>query len=207
MGLCLNRPAAAVAHQDDSDSDLDEAEADYWLPPGSVYGSWRLREKPDLESEVIGVVGEGERFRAVPAEVGGWLEVRREPPCYARRRDRGERRLRLVACARPARLRPRVPEEDVAPPAPPASPGTDGGADDDAAAPAPAAADDKDGAAVAALLQARKVAFEAATGATRVRLGFRLEATRRQLAGVAGFSEAQIDGCFEDGTAPGRPKA
>ena len=57
MGLCLNRPAAAVAHQDDSDSDLDEAEADYWLPPGSVYGSWRLREKPDLESEVVGVVG------------------------------------------------------------------------------------------------------------------------------------------------------
>ena len=88
-----------------------------------------------------------------------------------------------------------------------ASPETDGGADNDAAAPAPAAADDKDGAAVAALLQARKVAFEAATGATRVRLGFRLEATRRQLAGVAGFSEAQIDGCFEDGTAPGRPQA
>ena len=207
MGLCLNRPTAAVAHQDDSDSDLDEAEADYWLPPGSVYGSWRLREKPDLASEVIGVVSEGERFRAVPAEVGGWLAVRREPTCYARRRDRGERRLRLVACATPARLRPRVLEEDVAPPAPPASPETDGGADDDAAAPAPAAADDKDGAAVAALLQARKVAFEAATGATRVRLGFRLEATRRQLAGVAGFSEAQIDGCFEDGTAPGRPRA
>ena len=89
MGLCLSRPTAAVAHQDDSDSDLDEAEADYWLPPGSVYGSWRLREKPDLESEVVGVVGEGERFRAVPAEVGGWLAVRREPTCYARRRDRG----------------------------------------------------------------------------------------------------------------------
>ena len=88
MGLCLNRPTAAVAHQDDSDSDLYEAEADYWLPPGSVYGSWRLREKPDLASEVIGVVSEGERFRAVPAEVGGWLAVRREPPCYARRRDR-----------------------------------------------------------------------------------------------------------------------
>ena len=110
MGLCLSRPTAAVAHQDDSDSDLDEAEADYWLPPGSVYGSWRLREKPDLASEVIGVVSEGERFRAVPAEVGGWLAVRREPPCYARRRDRGERRLRLVACATPARLRPRVLE-------------------------------------------------------------------------------------------------
>ena len=107
MGLCLSRPTAAVAHQDDSDSDLDEAEADYWLPPGSVYGSWRLREKPDLASEVIGVVSEGERFRAVPAEVGGWLAVRREPTCYARRRDRGERRLRLVACATPVRLRPR----------------------------------------------------------------------------------------------------
>ena len=69
MGLCLNRPAAAVAHQDYSDSDLDEAEADYWLPPGSGYGSWRLRERPDLESEVIGVVIEGERFRAVLARL------------------------------------------------------------------------------------------------------------------------------------------
>ena len=58
------------------------------------------------------------------------------------------------------------------------------------AGPAPAAAEDKDGAAVAELRQARKVAFEAATGATRVRLGFRLEATRRQLAGGAGFAPA-----------------
>lgn len=202
MGLCQNRPAA-THHYDSDESELEAEACDYWLPPGSVYGTWCLRAKPELDAAVVGVLGEGERFSAVPSKTQGWLEVQRDTTCYARRRDRGERRLRIAACAKAPRLRVRMLEEDVAPPAPPVR----FEAEADAEAPAPAADEGRDGAAVAAMLQARKLAFEAASGVTRARMAFRLEATRMQLEGVAGFSESQIDRCFADGTPPGKPEA
>ena len=60
-------PAADAAGEDDED-ELEECEADFWLPAhAGIYGSWTLRAAPDFGAEATGAVFEGSPFRARPA--------------------------------------------------------------------------------------------------------------------------------------------
>ena len=189
-------PAARRGSGEALDSEDDEAPSPrrcaYWLPPGSVFGSWNLRAAPSFDGAVVGVVAEGDAFDARPlAGDGAWLEVVRDDgeTAYASRRAKGEARARLVPRHRALRLRPREEER-----------------------PPPAGASDGDGdcAFVRALLERRRGDVEAAAVGSdaRVRASHALETTRAQLVGVAGFSHAQIDGVLAgDGPlgAPGAP--
>ena len=146
---------------------------------------------------------EGDVIRATILADGKWFRVAStvdgplKRPAFAARVDEHERRPRILALGKPQRLRLRGQDDD-APPAP---------------APAPAAPDDapdEDGAFVVSLLDARCKTLDATTlgSADYVRAAWRLEATRAQLSGVAGFGEAQLDGATAErgGETPGRPR-
>ena len=103
-------PAARRGSGEALDSEDDEAPSPrrcaYWLPPGSVFGSWNLRAAPSFDGAVVGVVAEGDAFDARPlAGDGAWLEVVRDgETAYASRRAKGEARARLVPRHRALRL-------------------------------------------------------------------------------------------------------